>query len=153
MSLDKFITRGFTSSTGGGLHNWVAKTSQSYTQNTVKEKDGSGTSFVMGGGGISRSGSNKTKDALNSSLKKEIRTQGTRGQGPMRKQCFGGAAGGADTEHWLSGRWIPAAFVILTFLGVSYILIHSMGLIPSTTVRDHRVTTDADVFRRRQPQW
>ncbi len=65
MSLDKFVSRGFTASTGGGLDTWVAKTSPSPSANTpAPVGTGSGSSFVLGGSPSSRVGSSRAGEAM-----------------------------------------------------------------------------------------
>ncbi len=65
MSLDKFVSRGFTASTGGGLDSWVAKASPTPTSSTTASATaGSGTTFVLGGGSSSRSGSSRVAENM-----------------------------------------------------------------------------------------
>lgn len=67
MSLDKFVSRGFTASTGGGMDSWVAKASTATAPNTTAPSSGgSGTSFVLGGGSGARAGSSRAGEALGS---------------------------------------------------------------------------------------
>lgn len=53
MSLDKYVSRGFTASSGGGMDQWVAKAPQapSYQPPPQQQSGQGGTSFVMGGTG------------------------------------------------------------------------------------------------------
>jgi len=157
MSLDKFVLRGFTASTGGGCDGWVQKTAQTYSQNTVREPENRGTSFVMGAGRPSSSSASKqvspSRQSLEafSSTRNDLHNKGTRGAGPVPRQCFGG---GAPTESSpISATLIPAAFFIVSFLGAAYVLINYMGLVPSTRQEQFRETSEADVYRRRQPAW
>ena len=64
MSLDKFVARGFTASTGGGLDTWIAKSSPSASPGPTSQSAGSGTSFVMGGSPGSRAGSSRVGEAF-----------------------------------------------------------------------------------------
>jgi hypothetical protein len=53
MSLDKFVMRGFSGSTGSGEGRWVASSSaQSNSSINSGSRAQSGSSFVMGGGGL-----------------------------------------------------------------------------------------------------
>jgi hypothetical protein len=55
MSIDKFIMRGMTGSLGSGGDTWVAKaTPPPQTTQPTHTHQASGTSFVMGGGGLGR---------------------------------------------------------------------------------------------------
>ena len=154
MSLDKFVSRGFTSSTGGGLHSWVAKAPQSHahSHSTARDAGSSGTSFVLGSGRSNRTQSSQTKEAFGGGLREEIRSHGTRGKGPIPSQCFGGGQKNDDSSA-LGAKVIPAAFLFAVFLGAAYVFIHAMGLIPKPHPIEHKVTTDADVYKRRQAYW
>jgi hypothetical protein len=55
MSIDKFIMRGMTGSLGSGGDNWVSKvTPPSQNVQTTNQPHSSGSSFVMGGGGLGK---------------------------------------------------------------------------------------------------
>jgi len=163
MSIDKYVLRGFTSSTGGGVAGWVATApqGQQQPQQPARNAGDTGTSFVMGGaGGGGRTASKSSarpsaRESYGFGVKeREIRDSGTRGTGELPKQCFGSRRdqGGAQAKDY-SGTLIPAAFVALAFLGIAYVLINSLGLIPKPISREHRATSEADVYRRRQPSW
>lgn len=158
MSLDKFVLRGFTASTGGGCDGWVQKTAQPYTQNTVREPESRGTSFVMGGAGRPTSSASKQSSSSGqsmeafSSTKNDLHNKGTRGTGPGSRQCFGGGGTQAEPSQ-LSAKLIPAAFFMVSFLGAAYVLINYMGLVPNTRREQFQESSEADVYRRRQPAW
>jgi hypothetical protein len=52
MSLDKFVMRGFTGSVGSGEGRWVASSNQTAPTAPVATQHPTGSSFVMGGGGL-----------------------------------------------------------------------------------------------------
>ena len=55
MSIDKFIMRGMTGSLGSGGDNWVSKTTpQPQNVQSTNHNHSSGSSFVMGGGGLGK---------------------------------------------------------------------------------------------------
>lgn len=63
MSLDKFVTRGFTASTGGGTDSWVSKSGPTSGASSTTSSHSTGTSFVMGGVPGSRAGSSRASEA------------------------------------------------------------------------------------------
>lgn len=52
MSLDKFVMRGFTGSVGSGEGRWVASSAPNTQAAPVATQHPTGSSFVMGGGGL-----------------------------------------------------------------------------------------------------
>lgn len=152
MSLDKFVLRGFTASTGGGADGWVAKTSQPYTQQTVKESHNSGTSFVMGRGRPQSSSNQHSKEAM-ASHREEVRTHGTRGSGTLPKQCFGSSGSSQSSSIPYSGTVIPAMFFLMAIIVIVYLAAGSSAANSRLHSSDSRMTTDADVYRRFQPNW
>jgi len=152
MSLDKFILRGFTASTGGGADGWVAKTSQPYTQQTVRDSGNVGTSFVMGNGRRSSSGNQQAKEAMGSS-RDDVRTVGTRGSGPLPKQCFGSSDPKNSSSIPYSGTVIPAVFFLMALIVVVYLSVGSGGGSSRFDTSRERPTTELDVYRRFQPNW
>jgi hypothetical protein len=62
MSLDKFVMRGFTGSVGSGEGRWVASSSSTQAQPAATQH-ASGSSFVMGGGGLRPKPSAGTKSS------------------------------------------------------------------------------------------
>ena len=62
MSLDKFVMRGFTGSVGSGEGRWVATSAPTTPTTPVATQHPSGSSFVMGGGGLRPKPASASKD-------------------------------------------------------------------------------------------
>lgn len=132
MSLDKFIMRGFTGSTGSSTGQWVSSSLDSHKEQNFQPNRDTGSSFVLGGGGSS--GRSKYTDSNSGSTlgqhgkqslspRDEIRLHGARGSGDIPSKCFGGGGGKSASSSADSSKVIPAVFLAVAFFICMFIAI------------------------------
>ena len=131
MSLDKFVMRGFTGSTGSSTGQWVSRSADSHKEQTFQPDRDTGTSFVLGGGGGSSGRAKHTnsgstlgqQEAQPLSPRGEIRVHGARGRGDIPSGCFGGGGGKSASSSADSSKVIPAVFLAVAFFICMFIAI------------------------------
>jgi hypothetical protein len=162
MALDKFISRGFTSSVGSGEGRWV-QTSSSPTQTTSADKFAGnhqqGTSFVMGGGGLrGRPAASRDKAGGSASYTEErysfdahdVRHQGT-GRGSKHAR--------ESKEESSLNDWMNSTRGHRVVLGIGCYLIAMFALIFlivsawSGGERESLYSSPAGVSRKVRPMW
>src|SRR5262245_28176101 len=104
MSLNRYVGRGYTSSLGSAEGKWVASGPDSQQAQSYQPSVDEGTSFTMGGTGLSRPSYVGRRGSRRSSEHNfdadEVRNEGTKSRGPASGACFGGGAnaGGSDGQ-------------------------------------------------------
>jgi hypothetical protein len=108
MSLDKFVSRGYSGSVGDTTGQWVGRSVETPPAQPAGAPRESGTSFVMGGSRTSTAGyrakSNQNFDTSRSRDVDDIMHRGTKYQrderntGDLRQNCFGGSSRGFDSS-------------------------------------------------------
>jgi hypothetical protein len=177
MSLDKFVMRGFTGSTGQSMGQWVAKAPQAgaapQPQTRTPQPGEGSSSFILGSGGNLRPNYN-AKDGFRDSQSKncqdgysfqalDVMQRGTTPpKNTMRqKSCFstptfrgGGGEGAGEVQAY-------KAITILFFLFAVLVLVAFMyaGRVPNREVREDDVYWRApaerqvDFGRGMRPSW
>lgn len=132
MSLDKFVMRGFTASTGNSTGQWVQKVpgiGESATVNKPQEPGAERSSFVLGGNPLGKktyqtqSGiKDPTLDRDYGLRQHDIRTQGTALRRNAPKSCFGGGAETSDStpDYFKLVMFLFAVVLVLVFALASF---------------------------------
>ena len=157
MSLDKFVARGFTASTGGGLDSWVSKSSAQSGSSPTSQGGGSGTSFVMGGGGgnSSRAGSSRSGEAFGS--RGSLRSSHA---GPTR----GGDSKSSGSSHERRGlaedlfgavlpqfdpKNVAAVLTVLALVAVGYLFLSLAGITQGSEDSGNGRAVQSEILERR----
>lgn len=159
MSLDKFVARGFTASTGGGLDNWVSKATPATGSAPSSHLQGSGSSFVMGGGQSSRSGSSRVSEAMGArgsgqQSRKGLSQDGGRGPSHGSGADFERRSFSEDLISYLFPRSDPRAVLgILLVLGLTaagYILMRVGGFASDSGADGYGRAVQSELSERRE---
>lgn len=157
MSLDKFVSRGFTASTGGGLDSWVAKASPTSAPSaTASVTGGSGTSFVLGGGTGSRSGSSRVAETIGSRSSSHQSRSGLSRGGSEGKSAGDSYERRSFSEDLIVSlfpqcdpRLVLSVLVVLGLSAAGYLFMQVAGLTQDDDSSGHGRSVQSEISDRR----
>jgi hypothetical protein len=146
MSLDKFVMRGFTSSVGSSQGKWVSSGPQTQAPPAYQANHEQGSSFIMGGGALSRPPCRDSKetgkhipklvDDRYSYNANDVMRGGTSNCGGIPSNCIGGGNTSSGTID--SQKAVPFVFYAIAVILCAMVAMASSG--PSKQQRDKSKT-------------
>ena len=144
MTLDKFISRGFTSSVGDSSGTWVAKDPSTQPAKSFVPQAEGGTSFVLGstrpgaGKGMQQNKPFEDRDPNYGFNEEAVRYGGTRQHQNTHSGCFGSAprrsrgysgGGGGGTSGTIDGhKAVVALFMAAIVVGIAVLITSGMKI-------------------------
>ena len=130
MTLDKFITRGFTSSVGESSGSWVSKDPSKQPATSFVPKAEGGTSFVLGSTRPNTAGSRTNgkpfeyRDPYYGFNEESVRYQGTQRGNNAPSGCFGSASRGSRGGNGtIDGhKAVVALFMTAIVIGIAVVI-------------------------------